>query len=103
MLYPNTKKTEVLKTEEAEGFLLAATDNNDFVELLIHQNGMIPAHALPIDVSFYLISGRGEITISDKKLNASKGDIIEVKKDLERTWHNPFIEPLKLLVIKQKP
>ncbi|TLX77482.1 cupin domain-containing protein [Labilibacter sediminis] len=64
---------------------------------------MIPTHSLPIDATFYIISGAGSITISNEIINASEGDVIEVKKDLDRTWYNPNPETLKLLVIKQKP
>ena len=102
MIYPYINKTEVLKTEQANGFLLAETDNNDIVELHVKEKGLIPAHALPIDVVFYVISGKGNIIISNEEINASKGDVIEVKHDQERTWHNPFTETLILLVIKQK-
>ncbi len=102
MIYPYSKKTDVLNTNEAIGYLLASTDHNDLVELHIHKNGLVPAHALPIDVTFYVVSGKGQITISDEKIDASQGDVIDVKKNLERSWHNSFSEPLKLLVIKQK-
>ena len=103
MIYPYYEKSEVLKTEKACGYLLAETENNDIVELLILKDGVVPAHALPIDVVFYVISGRGKITITNEVTNALKGYVIAVKKNLDRTWQNPFDEPLKLLVIKQKP
>lgn len=93
----------MLKTEKACGNLLAETDNNDIVELLILKDGVVPEHALPIDAVFYVISGRGKITIANEVTNALKGDVIAVKKNLDRAWQNPFDEPLKLLVIKQKP
>ena len=103
MIYPYTNKKEVLNTGEAVGYLLAETGNNDLVELHIEKNGLVPAHALPIDVTFYVVSGMGNITIANEKTDASKGDIVDVKRDLLRSWHNPFPETLKLLVIKQKP
>ncbi len=102
MIYPYNKKTEVLKTEKASGYLLAATSKNNIVELHILEDGLVPAHALPIDVTFYVVSGKGNITIVNEKTDASEGDVIHVKKNLERTWHNPYTEPLKLLAIKQK-
>jgi len=102
MIYSYEKKTKILNTDEAVGYLLAMTDDNDFVELHIHENGLIPAHALPVDVTFYVISGRGSITVLNEKADVSQGDIIDVKKNMERIWHNSFSELLKLLVIKQK-
>ena len=102
MLYSYEDKKEVLNTEQSAGYLLAETAKNDIVELHIHQNGFVPAHALPIDVIFYVISGRGSITVSGDVQNVSRGDVVEVKKDLDRTWQNPHNEPLTLLVIKMK-
>lgn len=102
MLHPYLNKTEVLNSDNAKGYLLATTMNNDIVELHIHENGLVPAHALPIDVTFYVVSGIGQITISDEEIKASQGDIIEVKGGLERSWQNTTSNTLKLLVIKHK-
>lgn len=102
MHHPYDNKKEVLNTENACGYLLAETDHHDLVELSIVKGGTVPAHALPIDVTFYVIAGEGEITIANEKINASKGDVITVPKNLERSWSNNHSEPLKLLVIKQK-
>lgn len=102
MKFQYNSKKEVLKTEQASGYLLAETENNDIVELQILKDGIVPPHSLPIDVTFYVISGKGKITIADEVIEASKGDVISVKKDLDRSWLNPSDEPLKLLVIKQK-
>ena len=102
MIHPYINKTEVLNSNDAVGFLLAETNNNDIVELHIHKNGLVPSHSLPIDVTFYVISGKGRVTIADEKIDAVQGDIIEINKDLERGWQNLNDESLKLLVIKQK-
>lgn len=102
MKYPYDQKKEVLNTPAAQGYLLAETHNNDIVELHIAENGEVPAHALPVDVTFYVVSGRGCITIANEKTDAEPGDIITVERNLERAWFNPNTESLKLLVIKQK-
>jgi len=102
MHYPYNNKKEVLKTDKANGNLLASTNSNDIVELFIDHDGLIPAHALPIDVTFYVIKGSGAITIDNETIAARQGDVIEVKRGLERSWHNQSTESLKLLVIKQK-
>lgn len=102
MYHPYSAKTEVLHTEKATGFLLAATKNNDIVELEIQENGELPEHALPIDVTFYVIAGKGTLSINGKATSARAGDVLEVEKNLNRGWLNPHPETLKLLVIKQK-
>ena len=102
MLFSYNIKQEVLNANEVKGYLLAQTENNDFVELHINSNGIVPAHSLPINVTFYVVSGNGVLSISDKQFKASQGDVLHVNKNAERAWENPYSQPLKLLVIKQK-
>ncbi|MCT4604033.1 MAG: cupin domain-containing protein [Marinifilum sp.] len=102
MIYPYLQKTEVLNADKANGYLLANTSHADFVELHIQPSGVVPAHALPIDVCFYVVAGSGTIHIEQEETKASTGDIIEVNKNLQRSWINHTDSLLKLLVIKQK-
>lgn len=102
MLYSYSNKTEVLNSDNAKGYLLAATENNDIVELYINENGLVPTHTLPIDVTFYVISGNGQIKLSKEAIRVTIGDIVDVKGGMERSWQNISAEPLKLLVIKKK-
>ncbi|MCT4590038.1 MAG: cupin domain-containing protein [Carboxylicivirga sp.] len=102
MHYLHSKKTEVLNSSDAQGYLLAATEHNDFVELHIQSNGAVPAHTLPVDVSFYVVEGDGELTYNETTINAKPGDMIHINKHLQRSWYNKSKGLLKLLVIKQK-
>ena len=102
MKFQYSNKIEVLKTDKAVGYQLASTNNNDIVELHLEADGQVPPHALQIDVTFYVISGQGKITIDNKEISAAKGDVIEVKKNLDRSWLNDSSETLSLLVIKEK-
>lgn len=100
-IFNYSNKKEVLNANGATGNLLAQTKNNDYVELQIEENGFIPAHALDIDVSFYVIAGEGKVSVSDEEFVVKKGDIIHVDKNLNRAWENKNPELLKVLVIKQ--
>lgn len=102
MIYPYSEKTEVLNTKAAIGNLLAIMANHDIVELQIEEDGVVPAHSLPIDVTFYVVSGNGTLNIENQEWKAQKGDVLEVKKDQNREWKSTSPETLKLLVIKQK-
>lgn len=101
-VFSYSNKREVLSANGAIGNLLAETRNNDFVELQIPTGGFIPPHALDIDVSFYIITGEGKVSVSDEEYFVKEGDIIHVDKNLNRAWENKNHELLKVLVIKQK-
>ena len=100
MHYPNSQKSEVLNTPLAKGYRLAACNNNELVELNLSPNGEVPAHALPIHVTFYVISGQGTITINDQTFMANTGDVLSVEANQQRSWLNTGTTDLKLLVIK---
>lgn len=102
MKFENSKKIEVLKTDKASGFKLAETEFSEVVELELKPQGVIDAHALPINVVFYVISGNGEIIIDDELLSTQVGDVIEVKANKQRGWVNNSDKTLRLLAIKQK-
>ncbi len=102
MLYPYSDKVEVLNIDSAKGFRLAQTKLNEIVLLHIEQGGKIALHALPMNVTFYVISGNGIATIEDKTINAKTGDVVDVKANVQRGWENTNIEKLELLVIKEK-
>ncbi len=102
MLYPYSDKVEVLNIDGAKGYRLAQTKLNEIVLLHIKQGGEIALHALPMNVTFYVIAGNGSATIENKTIQANIGDIIEVKANTLRGWKNTNIEKLELLVIKEK-
>ncbi|WP_430816216.1 cupin domain-containing protein [Carboxylicivirga sp. RSCT41] len=101
MHYYNHEKTEVLNTPLAKGYKLATSNNNELVELSLAPNGEVPAHALPIHVTFYLVSGQGTLTVNGNTFTAYKGDVLTVEANQERSWINTGTTDLKLLVIKE--
>ncbi|MCL3780729.1 cupin domain-containing protein [Prolixibacteraceae bacterium JC049] len=96
--YSNRK--EVLKTDKTEGHFLATTQDKDFVELLIEAEGEVAAHPLPIEVTFYVISGEGTLEVDGASVTMKQGDMATVSANAHRGWRNNNTEPLKLLVIK---
>ncbi len=102
MIHPFTNKIEILNTKNAKGFKLAETSLNEIVLLQIKKGVEIPTHPLPVNVVFYVTKGKGEITIEEDTFSTQKGDVIEVKANLQRSWMNNTSESLELLVIKEK-
>lgn len=103
MHYHHSKKKEVLSIPLAKGYSLATTGNKELVELHLSPNGEVPAHALPINVTFYVITGQGRLTVDDKIFNATKGDVLSVNAMQQRSWLNNGVTELLLLVIKELP
>lgn len=102
MFYDFSNKVAVLESDKANGFLLAQTQLNDIVYLVLEQNGEVAAHKLPIHVTFFVIDGEGKIEIDGKAFFAKKGDVIEVPENAIRLWNNSSNNKLVLLVVKQK-
>lgn len=93
----------MLGSPSAKGFQLAKTEHNEVVHLTVNPGGKVPAHALPVHVTFVVLSGNGKITINDHEFYPEKLDTIEVKPHEQRLWENIGTQPLLLLVIKQLP
>ena len=102
MIHLFANKVEVLNTTNAKGYKLAETNLNEIVLLQIDKGAEIPAHPLPVNVVFYVTKGKGEITIEGNTFSAQKGDVVEVKANVQRSWMNNTSESLELLVIKEK-
>ena len=100
MLFSYNNKLEVLNTPNAKGFKLATVHQKELVELTLMPGGEVPAHALPVNVDFYVVNGQGTITIDGKDLSAQKGDVVSVGANSQRGWQNNSDEKLILLVIK---
>lgn len=101
MIYPNNKKQMVLDSPLAKGYKLANVHQRELVQLELEPAGVVPTHALPIHVTFYVTGGSGSLTIDNEAFEALKGDVLEVKAHAQRSWHNTGDKPLQLLVIKE--
>lgn len=100
MIFKSDKKQKVFDQAGAKGYKLAETKLNEIVKLEISKGGGILAHALPIDVTFYVISGKGFATIDGLEIPASKNDVLFVEANTNRAWENKFDEVLEILVVK---
>lgn len=57
-------------------------------------------HITPVDVAFYVLSGRGVVEIGDERQEAGADSLVESPKDIPHCWHNESGEPLRFMVIK---
>jgi len=57
-------------------------------------------HMTPVDVTFYVLSGKGVVEIGDEKQEISAETLLESPKDIMHCWHNESSEPLRFMVVK---
>jgi len=57
-------------------------------------------HITPVNVAFYVLSGRGVVEIGSEKQEVSAGTLVESPKDIVHCWHNESSEPLQFMVVK---
>lgn len=57
-------------------------------------------HITPVDVAFYVLSGKGVVEIGDEKQEVDAGTLVESPKDIVHCWYNRGSEPLRFMVVK---
>lgn len=57
-------------------------------------------HITPVDVAFYVLSGKGVVEIGDEKQEVSAETLVESPKDIVHCWYNESPEPLRFMVVK---
>jgi len=57
-------------------------------------------HITPVDVVFYVLSGKGIVEIGDEKQEILADTLVESPKEIVHCWYNESSEPLRFMVIK---
>jgi quercetin dioxygenase-like cupin family protein len=57
-------------------------------------------HITPVDVAFYVLSGKGVVEIGDEKQEVEADTLVESAKDIVHCWYNESDEPLRFMVVK---
>ena len=57
-------------------------------------------HITPVDVAFYVLSGKGIVEIGDEKQEVVADTLVESPKDIMHCWYNESSEPLRFMVVK---
>ncbi|MDD4457879.1 MAG: cupin domain-containing protein [Syntrophotalea acetylenica] len=72
----------------------------EVIHILLRPGETVPLHDNPFDVLFYVLEGRGELTIEDEVQQVGGDSLIEIRTGTLRGWKNTGTEPVRLLVIK---
>ena len=94
----NESKKIVLENPIA--FLCHKSTEAELVELVMKTGELIPLHLNPVNVIFYVVQGKGNLTVNTDTYTMKAGDIAQIFPDEQRAWINNSVEDLKLLVIK---
>lgn len=90
----------ILQNPAATGIILQSDNSCEYVYLTINPRSKLEKHQLPMPVTFFVISGNGELTLDDKVCTATKHDLIKAEANTERGWVNNSDSILELLVVK---
>ncbi len=101
MIYKFKNSTVVLDNDGVIGKKLSTINNSEHVYLSLQKGKEVAPHALPIEVTFFVINGTGTASIDGTEYVASKGDMIRVEPNCLRGWINSGDELLELFVIKR--
>jgi quercetin dioxygenase-like cupin family protein len=57
-------------------------------------------HITPVDVAFYVLSGKGVVEIGDEKQEVTADVLVESPANIVHCWYNESDEPLRFMVVK---
>jgi len=70
------------------------------VNIILKPKAVLPIHTTPVDVIFYVIKGKGALTIGNETKEFEEGSFVDSPKDIPHGWENTGTEELSVLVIK---
>jgi quercetin dioxygenase-like cupin family protein len=73
----------------------------ELVHMVLEPGQSVPAHALPITVLFYVLSGTGTLAVDGRAEALGPDTLALVPAHSQRGWTNHGSESLRLLVVKQ--
>jgi len=82
------------------GHSLASVDGLEYIQLTLAPGAVLPRHALPFAIEFYVVAGEGVVLITDGELPVSCRQLVRVEAGAPRGWRNAGTEELVLLGIK---
>ena len=76
------------------------TENAIVVHMTIAPGESLKRHITPVDVFFYVLSGRGIVEVGDEKLEVGPDTLIESPAKIVHCWYNEGDKPLRVIVVK---
>ncbi|MCK5833709.1 cupin domain-containing protein [bacterium] len=76
------------------------TKNAVVVYMNIEPGKSLKSHITPVDVFFYVLTGRGIVEVGEEKLEVGPDTLIESPANIAHCWYNEGNKPLRILVAK---
>lgn len=93
---------EVLNNQGAVGNLVLSDESKEIVHLSLTKSAIIPLHALPVDVTFFILEGTPIFVYEEKEERFEANDTVFCPANKQRSWKNLSETTSKILVIKSK-
>lgn len=101
MITRKLSDTEILKTAHNVDVRQVYDTPDAVINVITLQPGQsLKRHITPVDVAFYVLSGKGVVEIGDEKREVGAETLVESPKDILHCWYNQSSEPLRFMVIK---
>lgn len=78
---------------------LISRDEAEVIEMHIKPEMTVPSHITPVDVIFYIIAGKGSVTVGDETEDVHSGDFIFSPKDIPHSL-KAYSAGMKIIVTK---
>ncbi len=85
---------------EADARMVHQSDHIALVHMILKPGQKLKPHITPVDVIFYVISGRGLVTVGDEVEAVAAGVYVDSPKGIVHCWENIGDESLEIIVIK---
>ncbi|MDM7993152.1 MAG: cupin domain-containing protein [Candidatus Fermentibacter sp.] len=94
---------EVGRVETPHGIEARRIHENDHVQVMylkLAPGEALKPHTTPVDVFFYVLEGRGEVSIGAETVEVEAETIVDSPKGIGHCWRNTGNVTLRLLVVK---
>jgi quercetin dioxygenase-like cupin family protein len=76
------------------------TENAVITVISLRPGQSLKKHITPVDVAFYVLSGKGVVEIGNEKETVKAHTLVESPNDIVHCWYNESEEELVFMIIK---
>lgn len=101
MITKKLNDTDIMETaHKVDARNLYNTENAMISVITLQPGQALKRHITPVDVAFYVLSGKGIVEIGDEQQEVGAETLVESPKEIVHCWYNESSEPLRFMVVK---